>query len=66
MFSSAVVTVSTLVEGHYGISGVCLSLPAVIDRSGVRRVLPIPLSEKEVERLRLSADVVRSAVSSAL
>jgi L-lactate dehydrogenase len=63
---ASVLTVSTLVEGHYGISGVCLSLPAVIDRSGVRRVLPIPLSEKEVERLRLSADAVRSAVSSAL
>ena len=63
---ASVLTVSTLVEGHYGISGVCLSLPAVIDRSGVRRVLPIPLSDKEVERLRLSADAVRSAVSSAL
>jgi L-lactate dehydrogenase len=63
---ASVLTVSTLVEGHYGISGVCLSLPAVVDRSGIRRVLPIPLSEEEVERLRLSADAVRNAVSSAL
>ena len=63
---ASVLTVSTLVEGHYGISDVCLSLPAVIDRSGIRRVLPIPLSEQEVERLRLSADAVRDAVSSAL
>ena len=63
---ASVLTVSTLVEGHYGISGVCLSLPAVVDRSGIRRVLPIPLSEDEVERLRLSAHAVRNAVSSAL
>ncbi|HUF81723.1 MAG TPA: hypothetical protein VMN03_11345, partial [Burkholderiales bacterium] len=60
-----VLTVSTLVEGHYGIRGVCLSLPAIVDRSGIRRVLPIPLSEEEVARLRHSADAVRDAVSHA-
>lgn len=62
---ASVLTVSTLVEGHYGIRGVCLSLPAIVDRSGIRRVLPIPLSEKEVAGLRHSADAVRNAVSHA-
>ena len=60
---SSVLTVSTLVDGHYGIHGVCLSLPAIVDRSGIRRVLPIPLSEGEIARLRLSADAVQDAVS---
>lgn len=59
---SSVLTVSTLVDGQYGIHGVCLSLPAIVDRSGVRRVLPIPLSEEEIVRLRRSADAVRDAV----
>jgi L-lactate dehydrogenase len=62
---ASVLTVSTLVDGHYGISGVCLSLPAIVDRSGIRRVLAIPLSEEEVARLRRSADAVRDAVSHA-
>ena len=62
---SSVLTVSTLVDGHYGIHGVCLSLPAIVDRSGIRRVLPIPLSEEEIARLRRSADAVRNAVSHA-
>jgi L-lactate dehydrogenase len=62
----SVLNVSTLVEEHYGIRDVCLSLPAIVDRSGIRRVLPIPLSEDETERLRLSAEAVRNAVSGAL
>ena len=61
----SVLTASTLVEGHYGIRGVCHSLPAIVDRSGIRRVLPIPLSGEEVARLRHSADAVRDAVSHA-
>jgi L-lactate dehydrogenase len=61
----SVLTVSTLVEGYYGIDGVCLSLPSIVDRSGIRRVLPIPLSEEELRRLRDSAAAVRSAISSA-
>lgn len=62
---ASVLTVSTLVDGHYGIHGVCLSLPAIVDRSGIRRVLPIPLSEEEIGSLRRSADAVREAVSHA-
>jgi L-lactate dehydrogenase len=62
---ASVLTVSTLIDGHYGIRDVCLSLPAIIERSGVRRVLPIPLSVEERERLRASADAVRAAIESA-
>jgi len=61
---ASVLTVSTLVEGHYGIRDACLSLPAIVDRSGVRRVLPIPLSDEETEKLRASAAAVRAAIAS--
>ena len=57
---ASVLTVSTLVDGHYGIRDVCLSLPAVIDRSGVRQVIPIPLSEDETHSLLRSAAAVRA------
>lgn len=62
---ASVLTVSTLIEGHYGIHDVCLSLPAVVDRSGVRRVLPIPLAEDELARLRDSAAAVRATIANA-
>ena len=61
----SVLTVSTLVDAHYGIRGVCLSLPAVVDASGIRRVLAVPLSEEETARLRDSASAVRAAMASA-
>lgn len=62
---ASVLTVSTLVAGHYGIHGVCLSLPAILDRSGIRQVLPVPLSDEEVACLLNSAEVVRKTVASA-
>ncbi|HEX2530237.1 MAG TPA: L-lactate dehydrogenase [Burkholderiaceae bacterium] len=62
---ASVLTVSTLVEGHYGIHGVCLSLPAIIDRSGIRRVVPVPLSKEEVARLLNSAKAVHETLASA-
>jgi L-lactate dehydrogenase len=61
----SVLTVSSLVEGHYGIDGVCLSLPAVIDRGGVRRVLPLPLSPEETNRLHHSASAVATMAAAA-
>jgi L-lactate dehydrogenase len=57
---ASVLTVSTLVNGHYGIHDVCLSLPAIIDRSGVRQVVPIPLSDEETEKLVRSAAAIRA------
>lgn len=60
---ASVLTVSTLLDGHYGIHGVCMSLPAIIDRSGVRRVLPVPLSNGEVARLLDSAAAVKAMLA---
>jgi L-lactate dehydrogenase len=59
----SVLTVSTLLNGHYGIRGVCMSLPAIIDRSGIRRVLPVPLSKEEIARLLDSAAAVRATLT---
>lgn len=62
---ASVMTVSTLLDGHYGIRNVCMSLPAIIDRSGIRRVLPVPLSSAEVARLLDSAATIRAMLGSA-
>ena len=63
---AAVLTVSSLLQGAYGIDGVCLSLPAVVGREGVRRTLPVPLDEAELAALLRSADAVRAVLASAL
>lgn len=58
---STVLTVSSLVTGYYGIDGVCLSLPSIVNRSGIARVLHPPLADDEVEALKRSSAVLREA-----
>ena len=58
----SVLPVSTRLTGQYGIEGVYLSLPCVVGRGGVERVIEIPLDEREREGLRASADILRRTV----
>ncbi len=55
-----VLSVSSLIEDYYGINDVCLSLPTVVDRTGVARVLRLELSDEEVDGLQRSADVLKA------
>ncbi|WP_435016597.1 lactate/malate family dehydrogenase [Tundrisphaera sp. TA3] len=57
-----VLPVSTLVDGFLGVKDVCLSLPCVIGRRGVDRILPVTLDADEVERFRASASVLRKVL----
>lgn len=55
-----VLSVSSYIDNYYGISDVFLSLPTVIDRAGVERILRLKLDEKEEEGLRNSAQVLQN------
>ncbi len=57
----AVLPVSTLLTGEFGIAGVYLSLPCVLGARGVERVLVPELDAGEVAALRASAEVLRAA-----
>ncbi len=57
-----VLPVSTLVDGPYGIKDVCLSLPCIVGRRGVNRILEPNLDAAEVEDLRKSARVLRDVL----
>ena len=60
-----VLPVSTLLNGQYGISGVYLSLPCVVGRKGVERVIEIPLDAAERAGLHTSASVLQRALVAA-
>ncbi len=60
---STVLSVSSLIEDYCGISDVCLSLPTVVDRGGVARVLRLDLSPQEIEGLRRSAAVLQATIA---
>ncbi|KPL03369.1 MAG: L-lactate dehydrogenase, partial [Planctomycetes bacterium SM23_65] len=59
-----VVTASTLVRGQFDIEDVCLSLPVVLGRSGIERVLELPLSPDERRALKHSADTLKNVIKS--
>ena len=61
---SSVLTVSSRIDGAYGIRDVCLSLPSIVNRTGIARVLFPPLAADEEEALRRSAQVLREAQES--
>ncbi len=58
----SILTVSTLLEGQYGLERVCLSVPAVVGRQGVERVLEVGLNQDENERLVASAQAIKKAM----
>ncbi len=55
----AILPVTSLLTGEYGLSDICLSIPAVVGAGGIEHVLDIPLHETEMERLHLAADKLR-------
>ena len=61
---NGVLPVSSLLDGFHGISGVCLSLPSLVNKDGVAGMLPVPLSDREIELLKASAGEVKSVASS--
>lgn len=54
-----VLSVSSLIEDYYGINDVFFSLPSVLDRGGVERVLRLKLDDTEIEGLRKSAALLQ-------
>jgi len=57
-----ILPVSTVLEEYNGIRDVALSLPALIGREGVERVLNLELAPDEMQALRDSARVIKSSL----
>lgn len=59
----AVLNVSTLLNNYNGVSDVFLGAPCVVDRTGVREVLDLPLNEQERQLFQDSADKLKAEIS---
>ena len=59
---NTILTASSLLQGQYGIGDVCMSLPVVLGRNGVRMTVELPVSDEEREALQNSASVLRHAL----
>ncbi len=61
----SVLTVSSLMEGYYGITDIALSLPSIVGKQGIERVLELPLRDEEVEGLRKSGEILKETCRNA-
>lgn len=57
-------TVSTMLNGEYGISDVCLSLLNVVGNNGAHSKVLLPLTDEEIIKLRASADTLKEVIKS--
>ena len=62
--TAARLTVSSRVPESMQLGDVALSLPSIVDRHGITRVLPVALSRSERRALKASAEVVMGHIAS--
>lgn len=62
----SVLPVSSLMEGEYGLSDLCISVPTIVSAKGAEQVLEIPLSDEEKEKLQKSAAELKKVLDSAI
>lgn len=58
----SVMPISVVLDGEYGLKGLCLSIPSIVGSNGVEKVLEIPLSSIEMEKLQVSAQQLKQVI----
>ena len=58
----SVLPVSSLMYGAFDIDGLALSMPAIVGRNGVECLVPLDMSEEELDELRKTAATVKAIV----
>ena len=62
---NSVLPISTYIEDYYGIKDICLSIPSIINKEGVKKVLRLDLSKDEQAQLVSSAGVLKDIIKKA-
>jgi len=60
---NSVLTVSAVLEGEYGLSGLSLGVPCLVSQKGIERILQAKLSPDEQNALAQSATVLREMIA---
>lgn len=59
---NSVLPVSGYISGQYGVNDVFLSVPAIVNRSGIERQLEIELSKEEEAQFKASAEKLKAEI----
>lgn len=58
----SILTVSGLQNGESSLNDVYIAMPSIVGRNGIRKILPIPLSEDEFKKLNDSANLLKEII----
>lgn len=61
---NSILTVSSIMEGNFGLTDVCLSLPAIINSEGISRILDVPLDDAEMAAFIESGKSLKEIINS--
>lgn len=61
---NSLLPVSSLLEGEYGLSDLCLSVPTIVNKNGAEQVIEIELNEEETDLLNQSASQLKEILVS--
>jgi len=50
---------STLLNGEYGLSDLCIGVPVILGRNGIEEIVELDLNDSEMEKLKESAEGVK-------
>lgn len=59
----SILPISSLMKGQYGISGIALSMPAIVGRNGVETHVPFEINEQEAADLQKSAKTLQEVLA---
>lgn len=59
---NSVLTISSLINGYYGIGDLCMSLPVVLSQNGIQGQLFMELSDQEVAMFQYSAKKLKEVI----
>lgn len=62
----SILTVSSVVDGHYGAENMALSLPCIVGSRGIEQIIQIDLDEEEEGRLKHSIQVLGDVLKESL
>ncbi|MCC5892375.1 L-lactate dehydrogenase [Exiguobacterium sp.] len=60
---NSVVTIGAHLDGEYGASGLHIGVPALIDRTGIRQIIEIDLTDGEQKQFDASAERIHRAIA---
>ncbi len=60
---NSILTVSSYLDGQYGLNELCLSVPTIVNINGINRIVDVPINDEEKELLHQSGKALKEVIA---